>query len=71
MKINWSPLSIERILEIAEYIAKDKLGASNNWIELIFKSGAGNYHISFRENERWKLQVFLGNQFFSKWSVPV
>ena len=38
MKITWSPLSLERILEIAEYIAEDKPGASENWIESIFKA---------------------------------
>ncbi len=38
MKINWSPLSLDRILEIAKYIAEDKPGASNNWIESVFKS---------------------------------
>jgi toxin ParE1/3/4 len=38
MKINWSPLSIERIFEIAKYIAEDKPGASENWIDSIFNS---------------------------------
>ncbi len=38
MKINWSPLSLDRILEIANYIAEDKPGASNNWVESVFKS---------------------------------
>ena len=36
MKIIWSPLSIERITEIAQYIAKDSLKAANTWIEEIF-----------------------------------
>ena len=38
MKIKWSPLSLDRILEIAEYIAKDKQGASANWVDSVFKS---------------------------------
>ena len=38
MKIIWSPLSLNRIVEIAEYIAEDKPGASEKWVESIFKS---------------------------------
>lgn len=36
MKIVWSPLSVERIEEIADYIALDSPGAANNWIDAIF-----------------------------------
>ena len=36
MKIVWSPLSIERITEIAQYIAKDNPTAASNWIKEIF-----------------------------------
>ena len=36
MKIVWSPLALERVYEIAEYIAKDNIDASNNWVDLIF-----------------------------------
>ncbi|MFP4548938.1 MAG: type II toxin-antitoxin system RelE/ParE family toxin [Fidelibacterota bacterium] len=38
MKIIWSPLSVERITEIAQYIANDNPKAANNWIEQIFSS---------------------------------
>ena len=36
MKIIWSPLAIERVSEIAEYIAQDKPSAAENWIDTIF-----------------------------------
>jgi plasmid stabilization system protein ParE len=36
MKIIWSPLSLERVEEIASYIAKDNLTAAARWIEAIF-----------------------------------
>jgi toxin ParE1/3/4 len=38
MKIKWSPLSLERISEIADYISQDKPGAALNWIDSIFES---------------------------------
>ena len=38
MKIIWSPLSIERITEIAQYIANDNPTAADNWIKEIFLS---------------------------------
>ena len=37
MKIIWSPLAVDRISEIAEYIAQDNLNASVKWIDNIFK----------------------------------
>ena len=37
MKIIWSPLSIDRVTEIAEYIAIDDPKASNDWVEKIFR----------------------------------
>ena len=37
MKIIWSPLSVERMTEISEYIAEDNLDASIKWVESIFK----------------------------------
>lgn len=37
MKIIWSPLAIERVSEIAEYIAEDNISASINWINDIFE----------------------------------
>ena len=36
MKIIWSPLAIDRVSEIADYIAKDKPYAAKNWITNIF-----------------------------------
>ena len=36
MKIIWSPLAIERITEIARYIAEDNLAAAQKWVEAIF-----------------------------------
>ena len=37
MKIVWSPLAIDRIREVATYIARDDLSAAQRWIELIFE----------------------------------
>lgn len=36
MKIIWSPLSVDRSAEIAEFIANDNLVASNKWVEELF-----------------------------------
>ena len=36
MKIIWSPLAIERVTEIAEYIAFDNPTAAQNWVEQVF-----------------------------------
>ena len=36
MKIIWSPLSIDKATEIAEYIAQDNPSASTKWIENLF-----------------------------------
>ena len=36
MKIIWSPLSLERIVEISENISADKPGASVKWVESVF-----------------------------------
>ena len=38
MKIVWSPLALERIKEIAEYISQDNLSAAENWIIKLFAS---------------------------------
>jgi plasmid stabilization system protein ParE len=37
VKIIWSPISIDRITEIAKYIAIDNRRAANTWIEEVFK----------------------------------
>jgi len=36
MKIIWSPLAIDRVSEIAQYIALDKPAAADNWINTLF-----------------------------------
>ena len=36
MKIIWSPLSVERASEIADYIAQDKPSAAEKWIDTVF-----------------------------------
>ena len=38
MNIRWSPLSIDRVTEIALFIAKDKIGAADKWIDSIFSA---------------------------------
>ena len=38
MKIIWSPLSVERITEIAQYISIDNRKSANKWVEEIFIS---------------------------------
>ncbi len=35
MKLTWSPLAIERVSEIAEYIAQDKPAAAAKWADKI------------------------------------
>ena len=36
MKVTWSPLAIDRIAEIAAYIAEDNPRAAEKWIHRIF-----------------------------------
>lgn len=36
MKIQWSPLAVERISEIADYIAMDSPLAAEKWVHSIF-----------------------------------
>jgi toxin ParE1/3/4 len=36
MRIIWSPLSVDRLSEIAEYIAQDNLREAERWIDEIF-----------------------------------
>ena len=38
MKLIWSPLALERVVEIAEYIAPDRPNAAADWVEAIFAS---------------------------------
>ncbi len=37
MKIIWSPIAVDRVSEIAGYIAQDNPAAARNWIETVFK----------------------------------
>ena len=37
MRIIWSPLAVERISEISDYIAEDNTDASIKWLESVFK----------------------------------
>lgn len=37
MKIAWSPLAVDRVSEIAGYIAQDNKAAAENWIEAVFQ----------------------------------
>lgn len=36
MKIIWSPLAVERVSEIASYIAEDNPAAAEKWVDEIF-----------------------------------
>ncbi len=38
MKIVWSPLAVDRVFEIAEYIALDKPSAATDWVDTVFES---------------------------------
>jgi len=37
VKIIWSPLAIDRVAEIAEYIAQDSPNSAQKWVESTFK----------------------------------
>lgn len=37
MRILWSPLAVDRVSEIAEYIAMDHPAAAENWVNTVFK----------------------------------
>jgi toxin ParE1/3/4 len=37
VKVVWSPLAVQRVLEIAEYIALDKPGAADRWADSTFE----------------------------------
>ena len=36
MKVTWSPLAVDRVTEIATYIAEDDEAAASKWIHSIF-----------------------------------
>jgi plasmid stabilization system protein ParE len=37
VKITWSPLAIDRVAEIAKYIAQDSPNSAQKWVESTFK----------------------------------
>lgn len=37
MKIIWSPLAVDRVAEISEYIAFDNPAAAQKWVEEVFE----------------------------------
>lgn len=37
MKLIWSPLAIDRVAEISQYIAQDSLNAAQKWVDSIFQ----------------------------------
>jgi toxin ParE1/3/4 len=37
MKIIWSPLAIDRVSEIAAYIAQENPAAAEKWVDLVFR----------------------------------
>ncbi len=41
MKIIWSPLAVERVSEIAAYIAEDNPAAAENWVDAVFTKVEG------------------------------
>lgn len=38
MKVEWSPLALDRVSEIARYIAKDNPDAAERWVNELFDS---------------------------------
>lgn len=36
MRVVWSPLALDRVGEIADYIARESVPAARNWIDSIF-----------------------------------
>lgn len=40
MKVEWSPLALDRVSDIARYIAEDNPGAAERWVNELFDSVA-------------------------------
>ena len=38
MRVEWSPLALDRVSEIARYIAKDNPDAAERWVNELFES---------------------------------
>lgn len=51
MKLLWSPLALERVNEIADFIARDRPIAAEQWVEGIFTAveRLGEFPLSGRE----------------------
>ncbi|MBI5585866.1 MAG: type II toxin-antitoxin system RelE/ParE family toxin [Deltaproteobacteria bacterium] len=47
MKILWSPLALERIGEIADYLAQDNSAAAVKWVNTIFEKVARLKNLPF------------------------
>jgi plasmid stabilization system protein ParE len=41
MRIRWSPLAIDRVSEIAGYIARDSSDAAESWVNTVFEKVEG------------------------------
>ena len=50
MKFSWSPIAIDRVSEIAEYIARDNPEAAKSWVDTVFEKMASLK--SYPENSR-------------------
>jgi plasmid stabilization system protein ParE len=67
MKIVWSPLTVERALQIVDYIAQDKPMAADKWIHTVFlkvKQLRSNLEIGLvvpEINERQFRELIYGN----------
>ncbi|MDF7825334.1 type II toxin-antitoxin system RelE/ParE family toxin [Pontiellaceae bacterium B12227] len=67
MKIQWSPLSIDRISEISEYIAQDSPNAAERWVHSIFdrveqiKDFSDSGHPVPETNRKDIQQLFIAN----------
>lgn len=55
MNITWSPLALERVGEIAEFIARDNPSAAEKWVDSVFRK-VGKL-ISFPESGRHLLEI--------------
>lgn len=44
MKVIWSPLALDRVVEQADLIAADKPGASSKWLAEVFALAEGLQH---------------------------
>ena len=78
MEVEWSPLSIQRVLELADYIALDKPDVATQWASDIFDSTEkvwGQYHHYLAYSKLYtineKEQTCRESNFGQIWSSPV